>query len=407
MTFQTLRVFVSLLIGRFVATRCPQVAAALTYTTLLAIVPLVTVSVVLFSNFPAFHQLGSALNTFLQANVLPGAAGDIVTAYALQFSEKATQLTLIGTAILIVTVLLLLNMIDGVFNAIWGVRQARPLLTRVTVYWVAITLGPVALAGSVFATGRLVTTSIAYVGQSAYLDALTGMLVPLGLLTAFFSFLYFAVPNHPVRLLHALAGGFAAAFAFLAMQRMFGTIIALMPTYTLVYGTFAVMPIFLLWLYASWVIVLLGAILAATFPEFFERKRVVHAFPGDRAWAALNMLVALADGQTTGRPLDFDTLHDKAGVSHDEAESLLGEMREAGWVVHTEDEMWVLSRRSDQLGMSEIIQRFALSPAGWVDAAPGSVASRAAAHLRQGLAASDVSLAALAGSSSQAEDQIG
>lgn len=396
--------FFALLIQRFISTRCPEVAGSLTFTTLLALVPLITVSIALFSNFPAFSELGGALSAFLQNNVLPEAAGQI-TIYALEFSAKATNLTLIGTAMLIVTVLLLLHTVDGVFNDIWGVRQPRPLLTRITVYWVALTLGPIALAGSIFATGQLVATSIALVGATVHTRNFTANVVPLALLGTLFSFLYFAVPNHPVRLLHAMAGGFTAALGFIAMQRLFGLFIALSPTYTLVYGAFAALPIFLLWLYASWVVVLLGAILAATFPEFFERKQIVRGFPGDRAWAAVNMLVLLATALKEGRTVTFQELRNGAGTTHDLAETLLGEMRDAGWVARSEDETWLLSTHPDSLTLTEVIQRFALSPAHWLAASgAGRATARAAERLRTGLVSSDLTLTDLAAAALDASE---
>ncbi len=390
-----LRDFALLLVERFIHTRCPQVAGSLTFTTLLAIVPLLTVSIVLFSNFSAFSELGLALSTFLQNNVLPEAASQIAT-YAFEFSEKATNLTLIGTFMLIVTVLLLLHTIDDVFNDIWGVRHARPLLTRITVYWVALTLGPIAFAGSIFATGQLVATSIEFMGESIPTRTLTSTIVPLGLLGTILSFLYFAVPNHPVKAWHALIGGFSAAVAFLSMQKLFGLFIAMAPTYTLVYGAFAALPIFLVWLYASWVVVLLGAILAATFPEYFERKRTVRAFPGDRAWATLNMLLLLADKLDHGETTPFDALRDRASTSSDQTEVLLGEMREAGWVTRCEDETWVLTRHPSQIKLTDILQRFALSPRQWLAAADSDPASaRAAGCILSGFDLSDMSLAEL------------
>ncbi len=401
-----LRDFLTLLIERFVATRCPHVAGSLTYTSLLALVPLVTVSIALFSNFPAFADLGEALSGFIQANVLPERAGEIVTTYALQFSEKAAQLTLIGTVMLVVTVLLLLNTIEAVFNDIWGVRKPRPMLARFTVYWVALTLGPVALAGSVFATGRLVAASIAYIGDGAHIGAFTTTLVPLVLLGSLFSFLYFATPNHSVRIVHAIIGGFAAAFAFLLMQRLFGQFIARFPTYTLIYGTFAALPIFLAWLYMSWVVVLLGAILAATLPDFAERKRCVERFPGDRAWAALNMLVALARAQRSGRTGPFDMLKDCSGVASDEAERVLGEMRDVGWIARTEDETWVLSRRAESISLTQIIDHFALSTGSWL-AASGGHAESVAYRLREGLDVADLTLDELAAEPLTGDDQIG
>lgn len=391
--------FIHLLFDRFTATRCPQVAGSLTYTSLLAMVPLVTVSLSLFSNFPAFAELGDALSGFLQSNVLPDTAGQIVATYALEFSEKAAQLTLIGTVMLVVTVLLLLHTIDSVFNDIWGVRTPRPLLTRLTVYWVALTVGPFALAGSVFATGRLVATSIEFIGNDAQIGAFSTTFVPLGLIGTLFSFLYFAVPNHPVRLVHACIGGFVAAIAFLVMQRMFGSFIAGFPTYTLIYGTFAAMPIFLVWLYFSWVVVLVGALFTATLPGFFERKQIVDTFPGDKAWAALNMLAVLARAQRAGAPVPFDELRSGASLSQDFAETVLGEMRERGWVARTDVHGWVLCKSPDLLSVSEVVRLFALDPDRWIDTAGGPFARLAAERLSEGIHSADLTLSELAHSS--------
>lgn len=388
--------FLRLLFDRFNATRCPQVAGSLTYTTLLALVPLVTVSLSLFSNFPAFAELGEALSGFLQNNVLPDRAGQIVATYAIEFSEKAAQLTLIGTIMLIVTVLLLLHTIDSVFNDIWGVRTPRPLLTRLTVYWVALTVGPFALAGSVFATGRLVATSIEFIGNDVQISAFSTTFVPLSLIGTLFSFLYFAVPNHPVRLLHACIGGFSAAIAFLVMQRLFGSFIAGFPTYTLIYGTFAAMPIFLVWLYFSWVVVLLGALLTATLPGFFERKQTATTFPGDKAWAALNMLAMLAKAQQSGAPVPFDLLRSGAGLSQDFAETVLGEMRECGWAARTDEHGWVLCKSPDLLSVSEVVKLFAFDPDRWISARGGPYAGSAARRLSAGLHSTDLTITELA-----------
>lgn len=390
------REFARLLIERFSATRCPQVAGSLTYTTLLAIVPLVTVSLALFGNFPAFKDLGDALSGFIQNNILPERAGRIVTTYALQFSEKAAQLTLIGTIMLVVTVLLLLHTIDSVFNDIWGVRTPRPLLTRLTVYWVALTVGPFALAGSIFATGRLVATSAELIGHSARTGMFSTLIVPFAMLAVLFAFLYYAVPNHPIRALHACMGGVVAAAAFMAMQRLFGTFVAGLPTYTLVYGTFAALPIFLVWLYMSWIVVLLGALVAATLPGFLSRTARIAPFPGDRAWAATSMLARLAGAQQTGHPVPFGELHAACGASEDVVESILGEMRENGWVARTDEQTWVLAIDPAQLTLQGIVRHFALDPARWLDHALQGGAQLAGEHLEAAVRSADMTLLELA-----------
>jgi len=407
MMLDSLRDFLRLLAERFVATRCPQVAGSLAFTTLLALVPLVTVTIALFSNFPAFAGLGTSLRLFLLDNLLPERAGRIIATYAVQFSEQAAGLTVIGTALLVVTALMLLLTIDRVFNHIWGVRRPRPLLTRLAVHWVALTLGPLALGASVLATGEIASTSIALAGAGAWMGELSARTLPPVLLAALFSFLYYAIPNHPVRALHALAGGVAAAAAFLLMQRLFGLFIVRFPTYTLIYGTFAVLPIFLVWLYLSWVVILLGALMSATLPTFFERHSIVCAFPGDRAWAAMNMLRVLAEAQRDGHPVSFEFLRERAAVGSGEGEALLGEMQRAGWVARTEEADWVLSCAAERLGLADVVKRFALSPAAWGAASGTQRADPLAQRLEAALRAADLPLAALVPVPDELPGQIG
>ncbi|PKO49504.1 MAG: hypothetical protein CVU28_16080, partial [Betaproteobacteria bacterium HGW-Betaproteobacteria-21] len=156
MTLQSFRDFAALFAERFGATRCPQVASSLAFTTLLALVPLITVTISMFGNMPGMDEIGASLKTFLLQNLLPDRAGQIITTYAIQFSQKAARLTLIGTILLAITALLLLATIERVFNHIWGVRKPRRMLLRITVYWFVLTLGPVVLGASVIATGYLV-----------------------------------------------------------------------------------------------------------------------------------------------------------------------------------------------------------------------------------------------------------
>jgi membrane protein len=367
---KSLRDFVLLFHERFRETRCPQVASSLAFTTLLALVPFVTVTITAFGHLPGMEAISAALRTFLLENMLPDkAAGNIITTYALEFSEKATRLTLIGVAMLAVTALMLLATIEKVFNQIWGVRQPRPLLLRITVYWFVLTLGPFILGGSIFATGYLVSISMQWAPNLSWIGAFSARLLSPLLLGVLFVFLYFAVPNHRVRFVHAFVGGLTAAVVFFLMQRAFGIFIAYFPTYTLVYGTFAALPIFLVWLYLSWIVVLLGALATATMPVFAERRRVVAPFPGYEAWAAVTMLVQLARAQRMGRPESFAALREHAALSEHRAEAVLGGLAEAHWVSRTDEGDWVLTRAPSQILLAEILSRFALDIEAWKHAA--------------------------------------
>ncbi|MDR0565017.1 MAG: YihY family inner membrane protein [Azoarcus sp.] len=393
---RSLRDFIVLFYERFLETRCPQVAGSLTYTTLLSLVPLVTVTIMAFGHVPGMDAIESSLQNFLQENILPDKA---ISTYALEFSEKASSLTLIGSAMLAVTSLMLLATIERVFNQIWGVRQPRPLLLRITVYWFVLTLGPIILGGSIVVTGYLVSLSMQLSPSLDWLGPVSARLLAPLLLSVLFVFLYFAVPNHKVRFAHALAGGLAAAIVFFLMQRAFGLFLARFPSYTLVYGTFAVLPIFLVWVYMSWIVVLLGAIATATLPVFAERRRVIAPFPGCEAWAAVTMLVYLTRAQADGAPTRFASLREYAPLSEYHAEDVLGKLAEAGWVSRTDDGDWVLTRAPSQIPLAEIIRRFALDVEAWKLAAgvKEEKASHIAHRLEEGLRLGNETLADLAG----------
>ncbi|TVT56450.1 MAG: YihY family inner membrane protein [Azoarcus sp. PHD] len=377
MSLQSLRDFAELFSARFNATRCPQVASSLAFTTLLALVPLITVTLSVFSNLPGMDQLGISLKIFLLENLLPDRAGKIITTYAIQFSQKAARMTLIGTGLLAVTALMLLATIERVFNHIWGVRKPRPMLLRITVYWFMLTLGPAILGGSVFATGYLVSSSMEWSAHLPWISELAARTLPPLLLGALFSFLYYAVPNHPIRPLHAITGGLSAAVVFFLMQRAFGMFLAQFPTYTLIYGAFAVLPIFLVWLYLSWIVILLGALVTATLPAFLERRLHSPCFPGSEAWAAVSVLLELARAQQDGRTTPFTQLRAHTGLSEPEAETLLGKLGETGWTTRAESGEWVLTQAPERIPLSEVIRRFALDDLAWQAASEGNVSALA------------------------------
>lgn len=386
------RDFLVLLAERFAATRGPQVAASLSFTTLLALVPMITVALGVFGNLPGMGDLATSIRMFLLDNLLPDVAGQIIATYALQFSEQAARLTLIGTALLAVTSLMLLGTIEQVFNHIWGVRRPRRMLNRITVAWFVLTLGPVLFGASLIGTGHLVSTSMAWSSHLPGIGELAARIVPPLLLCLLFSFLYYAVPNHPVRVLHALAGGVVAAVMFFVMQRALGLFIARFPTYTLIYGTFAALPIFLIWLYLSWSVVLLGALISATLPAFLERQRITPPFSGDRAWAAIELLAALAEAQCKGCTAGFEALRGSTGLPEHRAENLLDRLRDAGWATRTEDGDWVLTTAPANIRMQAVLARFVLDPEEWIATASQGAAASLALRLQRAMAASDLTL---------------
>lgn len=239
---------------------CLMVAAALTYTTLLALVPLLTITVLVFRNFPAFEEIGLALRDFLSANLLPEAAAKLVTFYTREFVVNAARLSVIGTLMLIVTALLLLATIESAFDRIWHLRRPRPIAARLVTYWFVLTAGPLLFGSGVYLTTRLARESLRMAG----LGALATPLVSFVLIWAFLWALYQLVPRHPVRSRHAGTAAFLATLAFLLVQRGFTAFISRFATYDLVYGAFAAIPIFLVWIYVLWAVILAGAVFGAT-----------------------------------------------------------------------------------------------------------------------------------------------
>lgn len=260
-------------VARFREERCAQAAASLAFTTLLALVPLLTVALVLISHFDLFAGLGTALRNFLLANLLPEKAGKVIANYALQFSQKTGRLTALGTGMLVLTALLLLFSIDRVFGQIWRVKTPRPLLKRVFIYLGVLVIGPVVLGASVAAATYLMTASLGLVNEPKWMTNLALKALPALLLATLCGLLYYAMPNRPVAARHAVAGGAVAALGFTVVQRGFGFYVSVFPSYTLIYGAFATVPILLVWLYLSWLVMLAGALTTAVLGDIASRRR--------------------------------------------------------------------------------------------------------------------------------------
>lgn len=240
-----------------------QTAAALSFATLLGLVPMIAVAAEILSHLPLADTLAMAIRKFLLANLLPEKAGNMIARYVTQFALKADRLTWISAATLGVTALMQMLTIERAFNIIWGVRENRPLVRRVAMHLVALLLGPAVFGGAIAATTYLVSASLGLVNEWRALTA--GALRALSFITVsgVFALLYAKVPNRPVPGLHAILGGMFAALGFGAMQWLFSLYVANVASYRVIYGAFAAIPIFLLWLYLSWSVILLGALLTA------------------------------------------------------------------------------------------------------------------------------------------------
>ena len=279
---------------RFKEDRLGVTASSLTFTSLLALVPFFTVALALFTAFPIFGKVQQVLERWLMDSLIPETIARQVLGYLTQFASKASQLGLLGFSILIVTAVMLILTIDRTLNNIWRVRQLRPLGQRVLIYWAAITLGPLVLGLS------LVLSSYVMSASKGMVDALPQSVrfifdsIEFVVLAAGMAGLYHYVPNTPVRWRDAWVGGIFVAVFMEVAKKALGLYLSSVPTYSVIYGTFATLPILLIWMYVAWSIVLLGALVTAYLPTVLSG---VERLTGHKGWQfelAVEILQCLA-----------------------------------------------------------------------------------------------------------------
>jgi membrane protein len=323
---------------RFREDRLGITAGSLTFTTLISLVPLVTVMLALFSAFPMFASFQGALEKYFLQSLVPDSIARPVLSALTQFAGKANRLGTFGLVFLVVTALALMLTIDRSLNAIWRVRQPRPIAQRVLVYWAALTLGPLLLGMSLSLTSYAISASRGVVGAlpggvAMLLDALEFALLAAGLAS-----LFHYVPNTHVRWRHALAGGVFSAVCFEVAKSLLGWYVRQVPTYAVVYGAFATVPIFLVWIYISWVLVLLGAVVAAYAPSLQMRSVRRATGPGHRFELALSMLQVLNGArQSNVHGLNAQQLSMALHVDPLQVEPLLETLMNIDWVARLDE----------------------------------------------------------------------
>jgi membrane protein len=348
---------------RFYEERGLQTAGSLTYTTLLSLVPLFTVALAVATAFPVFDETIGALQLFLLENFLPDARGiDTIAEQITSFTQNAGRLTAIGLGFFIVTAVLLMMTIDVSLNRLFRVQRQRPPLQQVLMYWAVLTLGPVLIGGSLSMTSFAVGASFGYLKLGYVADAVLRVL-PFVFTCAALTLLYAVVPNRHVAPRDALIGGIVAGVAFEIAKRGFAIYLARFPTYTLIYGAFATIPIFLLWLYLSWVVVLAGATLTAMLPayRFAEGKPI----PGRDFMDALAVLSVLARAQGKGGAARLRQISNQLRVMPHRCEAALERAARLGWTARTEKDGWVLARDADTLRVADLYRAFAFDAETW------------------------------------------
>lgn len=345
------------LMRRAISSQCTQLASALAYTSMLALVPLLVVGFATLALFPAFEVWQTSLQAFIFRSFVPG-MGEVVQQHLVAFAGKARALQGLGGAALLVTVLSLMASIETAFNDIWEVRRARPWGKRLLLYWTVLTLGPLLVGVSLVATSIVVSLPLLQHAVSIT-GVATALLQSLPVLVTWAAFLlaYKAIPNRAVRWRHAVVGGGVAAILFEIAKRLFAVWVTQFPSQQAIYGAFATVPIFLLWIYLSWLIVLLGAL----FTRCLDSLPVEPDALGERDWRASacyrvwRVLVHLHAAQRDGQALEEDQLlalePELDGHALAEALHLLAGAR---WIARDESYRWLLVRDLDDLRLLDL-----------------------------------------------------
>lgn len=348
--------FARFLYARFNEINVPQVSASLTFTTLLALVPLITVALVVASAFPVFGQVSAQLEQWIAQTLMPAGA-DAVGGYLLQFRDQASKLTAIGIVMMVFTSLMLIQTIEHTFNHIWRVNTGRRLLTRFLVYWALLSLGPL-LLGIGLSAWSLIWAKTGFYLSYPLLARAAESLLSLLAATSVLWLLYKLVPARFVPARHALAGALVAAIGLDLLRRGFAIYVGSFNSYQLVYGAFAAFPIFLIWLNLAWALILSGALLTASL-SYWEgdafRRQFGH---GGRFDDVLKILLLLNRAQDQGRSIKIQTFRSHINMGYDELGDLLEKLAAKGYITQSRHGGWLLKTAPEHIRVAELFSLF-------------------------------------------------
>lgn len=350
--------FPKYVVARFMRHAGLSAASALAYTSLLALVPLLAIGLALLAAFPQFNDARDRLQEWVFTNFVP-TVGEQVQGWVTQFIGNAGQLTAVGVVGLAFTAIMLLLTIESAINVIFRVEQERRLSARLFVYWTIMTLGPL-LIGASFSLAGTLNAIGAYAEEKGIADfERWASVLPTLLVVIAFSILYFAVPNRPVRMRDALAGGLAAGLLFTFLRWSFGIYIGSGRTYETLYGAMAVLPIFLAWMYFSWVVVLVGAEITAALPEWRQgRLEQTGPLPASRRLAlALDVLHALYEDSRAGsRGLSRKRLLAATAAGGEDLRAVLRLLVKTRLIARFDDGRYILSRDPGSMTLYQLVQ---------------------------------------------------
>ena len=340
---------------RFRDDRCFEAAGALSFTTVFALVPLSAAVLGILAAFPVFQSWSRQLTDYLFENYVPAAAKS-VQEYLTQFASNASQLTVVGVVVLLASSLLMMAGIEDTLNRIWRAPGHRRRAARFVAYWTVLTLGPILLAASLGLSSYLFTLPLIddadrQFGLSQRLLALLPFLTTWSALTLAFT----VIPNAAVRLRHAALGALFATALFELAKEAFGRYVASGDTYERLYGALSVLPLFLVWIYWSWVSVLLGASLAASLSAFRYVPVTLRVTPGLEFPALLRVYARVRAAAAAAAPVSRAALAAaEPGLSDDQLDRFLGELSAQQLVQRNEAGCWLPLRDPAAVSLREL-----------------------------------------------------
>ncbi len=360
-----------------------RIAASLSYTSLLALVPLGVIAFAILKAFPVFDSIRDRLQGLVFEAFLPEAINSVQEHFS-EFVGKAGGLTAIGIVALAAVAIMLLATIESALNDIFRVKAKRAFMPRMMMFWAVLTMGPMLLGGSLsLATYLFALTEmaeLANVGQLSGIAWLITRIIPTILAIFAFSVFYAIVPFRPVKLSHALIGGLSAGLLFALVRKGFAIYVQAFPAYQTLYGALSTIPIFLIWMYFSWAVVLIGAEVTASLPEWGKKRAdgglqsLTTAGRLEVALAVLEVLWRRSRGENVSA--------DDDKISSDILAETMDELRQAGIVSLSNDEKWLLSRDLSSLTLAQLAYGLGLAPNA-DDISPGGNAWQA--HFKSAL----------------------
>ena len=341
---------------RFIEDDLFQAAGALSFTTVFALVPLSMVVFGVLSAFPVFALWSERLSDYIFSNFVPSAARSVED-YLLQFSTNAGQLTTAGTVALVVSVLITLNGVELAFNRIWRVKSHRPKFGRFLVYWTVLTLGALLAAASLAMSARFFALSVFDTEAGHVLEAAMLRLAPMALEVFAFATIYKVVPHRTVQWRHAIAGALLATVLFELVKGGIGIYLGTFGNYSRIYGTLAFVPVFLLWIFMSWIAVLLGASLASSISAFRYQPVSMRLPEGYEMYGLLRLLARFNEARTSGAGLHTDDIQRLEPLLTDSlVQEMLAQLAEINVVRRAEGGEWLLARDLDSLSLAELYE---------------------------------------------------